>query len=126
MSNKCETCRVLELLAIPLLLLKVSNLYAILCGCHGSPNVKNWMCELCTFSQIRSQIEIFVLISTGGIPSLSLGMASAFLETFPLFHNSTSTQMFQEAGDVVQSSGISGFNCLGKNPGSRPILWLRN
>ena len=45
----CKDCRT----TIPLSLLKVSNLYAIFCGCYGSPNVKNWMCELCTFSTRR-------------------------------------------------------------------------
>ena len=54
----CRDCRT----TIPLLLLKDSNLYAILCGCYGSPNVKNWMCELCTFSQIRSHMYITMYV----------------------------------------------------------------
>ena len=53
--DKCDTCRDCRT-TIHLSLLKVSNLYVILCGYYGSPNVKNWMCELCKFSQIRSHI----------------------------------------------------------------------
>ena len=55
MTDKCETCRDCRA-TILLPPSKVSNLYAILCGCYGSPNVKNRMCKLCTFSQIRSQL----------------------------------------------------------------------
>ena len=44
---------------IPLSFLKVSNLYTIPCGFYGSPNEQNRMCELCTFSQIRSHIKQF-------------------------------------------------------------------
>ena len=39
---------------VELLFLKVSNLYTIPCGSYGSPNVQNWMCKLCTLSQILS------------------------------------------------------------------------
>ena len=39
MTDKCETCRDCRA-TIPLPPPKVSNLYAILCGCYGSPNVK--------------------------------------------------------------------------------------
>ena len=59
MTDKCETCRDCRT-TIRLSLLKVSNLYVILCGCYGSPNVKNRMCELRTFSQIRSPIHYIV------------------------------------------------------------------
>ena len=45
--RKCKT-------TIPLSFLKVSNLYMILCGFQGSLNGKNQMCELYTFSQIRT------------------------------------------------------------------------
>ena len=44
---------------IPLATWQVLNLYIIPCGFYGSPNEKNRMCELCTFSQIRSQIATF-------------------------------------------------------------------
>ena len=36
--------------------LKVSYLSLIPNGFYELPKLKNWMCELCTFSQIRSQI----------------------------------------------------------------------
>ena len=36
--------------------LKVSHLSNIPNRFYESPNLKNWMCELCMFSQIRSQI----------------------------------------------------------------------
>ena len=39
---------------IPLCFLKISILYTIHCGFYRSPNTQNQMCELCTFSQIRS------------------------------------------------------------------------
>ena len=39
---------------IPLSSLKDSYLYTIPCGFYDSSNEQNWMCELCTFSQIRS------------------------------------------------------------------------
>ena len=42
---------------VELLLLKVSNLYAISCGSYGSPNIQNWICKLCTFFQILSHIN---------------------------------------------------------------------
>ena len=41
---------------IPLLSLKISTLYIILYGYYESPNAQNRMCELCTFSQIQSQL----------------------------------------------------------------------
>ena len=44
------------MLAIPLSFLKVSNLYAILCGFYGYLNEQSWMCELCMFSQILSHV----------------------------------------------------------------------
>ena len=53
--DRCETftdCRT----TIPLSFLKVSQLNTIRCGFYESPNEQNWMCELCTFSQIRSHI----------------------------------------------------------------------
>ena len=53
MTDEYETCRDCRT-TIPVSLLKVSNLNPIPCGSNGSPNVQNWMCELCTFSQIRS------------------------------------------------------------------------
>ena len=52
----CETfkdCRT----TIPLSSLKVSTLCIIRCDFYGSLNTQNWMCELCTFSQIRSHIS---------------------------------------------------------------------
>ena len=53
--DRCDTskdCRT----TIPLSTLKVSYLYIIPCGFYESPNEQNRMCELCTFSQIQSQI----------------------------------------------------------------------
>ena len=49
-DRQVKDCRT----TIRLSLLKVSNLFAIHCGCNGSLNAKNQMCELCTFSQIWS------------------------------------------------------------------------
>ena len=43
---------------IPLLSLKVSYLYTIPCAFYDSPNEQNWVCKLCTFSQIWSHIII--------------------------------------------------------------------
>ena len=60
MAERCETstdCRTI----VPLSSLKVSKLYTIPCGFYESPNAQNWMCELCMFSQIQSQL---VYIST--------------------------------------------------------------
>ena len=37
--------------------LKVSLLSIIPNRFYETPKLKNWMCELCTFSQIRSQIR---------------------------------------------------------------------
>ena len=53
---RCEICRNCWT-TIPLATWQVLNLYTIPCGFYGSPNEKNRMCELCTFSQIRSQIH---------------------------------------------------------------------
>ena len=55
MMDRCETftdCRT----TIPLSFLKVSHLYTIPCSFYESPNEQNRMCELCTFSQIRSHL----------------------------------------------------------------------
>ena len=55
MMDRCETftdCRT----TIPLWSLKVSHLNTILCDFYESPNEQNRMCELCTFSQIRSHL----------------------------------------------------------------------
>ena len=41
---------------IPLLALKISDLHTVPNKFYEYLNVKNWMCELCTFSQIRSHI----------------------------------------------------------------------
>ena len=41
---------------MPVSFLKISTQSTILCGSYASPNVQNRMCELCTFSQIRSQL----------------------------------------------------------------------
>ena len=57
MMNRCHTfsdCRS----TITLSSLKISNLYTIPLGFYGSPNAQNWMCELCTFSQIWSHIDV--------------------------------------------------------------------
>ena len=50
---------IVELLAIPLIFLKDSKLYTIPCGSYRSLNEQNQMCELCTFSQIRSHLQIY-------------------------------------------------------------------
>ena len=71
MTDKCETCRDCRT-TIPLSLQKVSNLYAIICGRYASPNVKNQMCELCTFSQIQSQLMLTVPIIYYACPLLCI------------------------------------------------------
>ena len=43
---------------IPLSLLNVSGQYTVPYGFYESPNAQNWMCELCTFSQIRSLMMV--------------------------------------------------------------------
>ena len=43
--------------SIPLLSLELSNFYTIHCGFYGSLNEQNWICELCTFSQIGPHIK---------------------------------------------------------------------
>ena len=53
--DRCETFRDCRK-TIPLSPLKVSHLYTIPYGFYGSSNDQNWMCELCTFSQIQSQM----------------------------------------------------------------------
>ena len=55
MTGRCKifrNCRT----TIPLSSLKISTLCIILCGFYTSPNAQNRMCELCTFSQIWSQL----------------------------------------------------------------------
>ena len=56
MSYRCETFRDCGT-TILLSSLKVSDLYTSPCGFYRSSNVQNRMCELCTFSQIQSQIR---------------------------------------------------------------------
>ena len=53
MTDICETFRD-QRTTSPLSSVKVSNQYTIHYGFYRSPNEKNWMCELCTFSQIWS------------------------------------------------------------------------
>ena len=53
MTDRCETVRDCRT-TIASSFLKVSNLCTIPCGFCESPNKQNWMCELCTFSQIWS------------------------------------------------------------------------
>ena len=58
MTDRCETFRDYKT-TILLLSLKILNLYSIPCGLYGSPNEKNQMCELCTFSQILSHSNTY-------------------------------------------------------------------
>ena len=46
---------------IPLSFLQMLDLCIVLSGFYESMNEKNRMCELCTFSQIRSQICLHIL-----------------------------------------------------------------
>ena len=55
MIDRCGTFRDCRT-TIHLSFLKVSHLYTILCGFYESSNKQNRMCELCTFSQIRSHM----------------------------------------------------------------------
>ena len=55
-SEKHETCR--DCCAtIPLSVQQISDLYLLPIMFYEPLNVQNQMCELCTFSQIRSQIQ---------------------------------------------------------------------
>ena len=56
MMNRCETCTDCRT-TIPLSFLEVSHLNTIPYSFYESPNEQNRMCELCTFSQIRSHIK---------------------------------------------------------------------
>ena len=51
MVDRFETCRVYRA-TIPLSLLEISDLHTVPTTFYVSFNEKNWMCELCTFSQI--------------------------------------------------------------------------
>ena len=55
MVESIETCRGYRA-TIPLSTLKISKLCDFPSRFYESLNGKNWMCELCTFSQIRSHI----------------------------------------------------------------------
>ena len=55
MVFRCETFRNDKGIVV-LQLVKVSLLSIISNRFYESPKLKNWMCELCTFSQIRSQL----------------------------------------------------------------------
>ena len=46
MTDKCKT------------LWDCTDLYTIPCGLYAFPNEKNGMCELCTFSQIQSHMQL--------------------------------------------------------------------
>ena len=59
--DRCATFRDCRTI-IPLSSLKVSYLYTIPFGLYESPNEQNRMCELCTFSQIRSHLFMFLLV----------------------------------------------------------------
>ena len=47
--------------------LKVSHQYNIPNRFYESPKLKNWMCELCTFSQIRSHIKMREYMNSEGL-----------------------------------------------------------
>ena len=55
MFNRFDTFRDCRT-TISLSFLQISTLCTIHCGFYGSLNTQNRMCELCTFSQIRSHI----------------------------------------------------------------------
>ena len=60
MVDAIDTCRDYRA-TIPLSSLKISKLYDFSSRFYESLNGKNWMCELCTFSQIRSHICMHVV-----------------------------------------------------------------
>ena len=62
--DRCETFRNCGTI-ISLWFLKVLHLYTIPCGFYEPPNEQNRMCELCTFSQIRSHMGIVLSIAIG-------------------------------------------------------------
>ena len=57
MVYRCETFKNHKEIVI-LQSLKISHLSIIPNRFYEVPKLKNWMCELCTFSQIRSHIAI--------------------------------------------------------------------
>ena len=62
MVDRFETCRVYRA-TIPLSFLKISDLYTVPTRFYAL-NEKNQMCELCTFSQIQSQICSIAIAKT--------------------------------------------------------------
>ena len=60
MLHRYETLRDCRT-TIPLTALKVSTLYIIHCDFYRYPNTQNRMCELCTFSRIRSLISNYMI-----------------------------------------------------------------
>ena len=54
MIDRLELAEIIELLFLSFL--QMSDLYAVSSGLYESLKDKNQMCELCMFSQIRSQI----------------------------------------------------------------------
>ena len=59
-SDRLVVCRSYGT-TIPLLSLKISDLHIVPNRFYESLNVENRMCELCTFSQIRSHIFVHKL-----------------------------------------------------------------
>ena len=51
---------IVELLSTPLLVQKFLDPDVFPIMCYETLNVQNWMCELCTFSQIRSHIINYI------------------------------------------------------------------
>ena len=60
MIHRVETSRVVRGIVV-LQFLKVSHPCNIPNKFYEALKLKNWMCELCMFSQIRSQIQIFMI-----------------------------------------------------------------
>ena len=61
MAYRFETFKNVKRIVV-LQLLKVSHPSVIPNRFYKSPNVKNWMCELCMFSQIQSQYTIILYV----------------------------------------------------------------
>ena len=72
-----ETFRVYRA-TIPLSFLQILDLYTVSSGFYESLNEKNRMCELCTFSQIRSHIILVTFTYVTGFAKTCIVHTSNF------------------------------------------------
>ena len=84
MVDSIETCREYRA-TIPLSILKISKLCDFSSRFYESLNGKNRMCELCTFSQIRSHILLFVSINLIDMVDYIVGLLQYLLLLFGVY-----------------------------------------